>query len=241
MSVQEFVEICDRFTTKSLFVTDSAGRLMKDRYGNISNLKIAIIDYGLGNLASVYAAFKKQCTEVRIYSHPEEMIGLTHLVLPGVGAFSEGMKNLRERGWESYLKESLSKRQIPLLGICLGMQLLASSGEEGGLTEGLNLIPGKVVLLKSEIKSCPIPHVGWNSVEIQKDSRLLIDIPSGSDFYFVHSFSLRPMSSGYCIGETCHSEKFCSVVENGAVFGVQFHPEKSSKVGALLIRNFLAV
>ena len=201
-------------------------------------MKTAIIDYGMGNLGSVRRAFEECGADVFIASHPSEIAHVDRIVLPGVGAFSKGMENLNSRGWVSELKRRVIDDKIPILGICLGMQLMASHGKEGGDTNGLGFFQGLVDRLKPSEADRRIPHVGWNEVEFEQAHPLLRGIESGTDFYYVHSFHVIPgelvfqAKTPYCGGFVA-----CMAKEN--IMGVQFHPEKSSKAGFQVIRNFL--
>lgn len=205
-------------------------------------MKVGIIDYQMGNLMSVQCAFKKCGAETVILAEPRKMSDITHLVLPGVGSFQDGMEKLHMGGWVSYIKQSVLNENIPLLGICLGMQLLASVGYEGGKTEGLGLIPGEVIRLESTDETERIPHVGWNEVLLKQEGHPLFDkIKSGTDFYFVHSYHFCPECSEDIVTMTPYCNEFVSAVSRDYIFGTQFHPEKSQKAGFALIKNFLQI
>ncbi len=201
---------------------------------------LVIIDYGLSNLGSIKRALEECGGNVLISDNPHDLKLATHIILPGVGAFKDGMKNLHRLEFDSALKKVVLKEKIPLLGICLGMQLLAEKGYEGGVTKGLGFIPGEVKLLKPTNKNERIPHVGWNEVLINKNSPLLAKIPDKTDFYFVHSYHLVPKKSEDIIGITPYCQQFVSVVMKGNVFGTQFHPEKSQYWGFQVLKNFLS-
>ncbi len=202
-------------------------------------MKVAVIDYGMGNLGSVRRAFEECGAEVSVCRDPMEVNGAQRIVLPGVGAFTDGMKNLTAAGWVEKLRESIRDPEVALIGICLGMQLLAQSGSEGGETQGLCLIPGHVRLLHAIDSSERIPHVGWNEVHTVRPTALLRGIPDGTDFYFVHSYHFSEGGDAVC-AKTPYGGGFASVVAAGNVFGTQFHPEKSSRPGFALLRNFLS-
>lgn len=204
-------------------------------------MSVLIIDYGMGNLGSVKRAFEECGAQVFISSEPQELKSATHIVLPGVGAFNDGMSNLFQRGWVPEIKEAALKDKIPMLGICLGMQLLADKGYEGGETSGLGLVPGEVRLLEPDPPATRIPHIGWNEVYKTKQSSLLSNIPDGTDFYFVHSYHFRASNREHVIATTPYCGGFVSAVMLNNVFGVQFHPEKSSRPGFQLIKNFLQI
>lgn len=197
---------------------------------------IAIIDYGMGNLASVGNAFAKLGYETTITRDPDEILAAPKVVLPGVGAFADAIKNIRKLGIDETLRE-IKQRNTPLLGVCLGYQLLFSESYEDGVHQGLDLIPGRVIKLQvpSEYK---VPHMGWNNIEIKPDSRLFAGIPSGSYFYFVHSYHVVPEDDSVMAATTDYGIKIVCAVEQNHVFATQFHPEKSSDTGLQVLRNF---
>lgn len=201
--------------------------------------QVVIVDYGMGNLGSVSRAFEECGAKVRISDDPQEFSTATHIVLPGVGAYPEGMANLKTNGWPEAFAMVAIKEKIPLLGICLGMQLLSTIGQEGEFTRGLDLIPGEVKKLVPLGQGERIPHVGWNEVWHLQENPLFQGIPNGADFYFVHSFHFDVKDPQHMATWTPYCGKFASSVRLGNVFGVQFHPEKSSTAGFTLIRNFL--
>lgn len=200
---------------------------------------VMVIDYGMGNLFSVKQAFEKCGARVSIIENPEELTSASHIVLPGVGAFKDGMANLKKKNWEYHIKKAVYETEIPLLGICLGMQLLADKGYEVEESEGLGLISGEVVKFKQTSLNERIPHVGWNELEIeQKNSSITADIQEKTDFYFVHSYHFETENE-MIIAKTPYCNKFNSIVGKDLIYGVQFHPEKSHKAGFKLIQNFL--
>jgi glutamine amidotransferase len=203
-------------------------------------VKIAIVNYGMGNLASVRRAFEDIGADAYIADHPIAMYEANRVVLPGVGAFGEGMKNLRGAGWAQALHDAVVLQRKPLLGICLGMQMLAATGEEGGRSDGLGLIPGRVRRLDTLGCKLRIPHVGWNEVQFRTQDAMFGGIPDRSDFYFVHSYALVPDNNAHVIATAPYDCDVPAVVRNGNVFGCQFHPEKSSRVGRQLLRNFVS-
>jgi len=203
-------------------------------------MKVMIIDYGMGNLRSVKRAFEECDADAFISDNPKDMDYSTHVILPGVGAFPDAMTYLSSKGWDIALNK-ISEEGIPLLGICLGMQLLAETGDEVEKTNGLGLIPGKVIKLEPDSKETRIPHVGWNEIYKAKSSRLFENIQDGADFYFVHSYHFFTMNENHIVTRTPYCGNFISSVEKDNVFGVQFHPEKSQKFGFKLIKNFIKV
>ena len=195
---------------------------------------IAIIDYGMGNLASVRNALGKLGYAAFTASEPDEILKADKVILPGVGAFEDAIKNLRRRGMDNCVKE-LVAAQVPLLGICLGMQLLFSESEENGIHEGLDIIPGRVIRFNTQLK---VPHMGWNDISINPASRILKGIPDHSYFYFVHSYFVQPEDKSV-IAATCnYGIDFTCVVEKDNLFAAQFHPEKSSDMGLRILKNF---
>jgi imidazole glycerol-phosphate synthase subunit HisH len=203
-------------------------------------MSIAIIDYGMSNLGSISRAVE-ECggDNVIITSNPDDVKTCDRMILPGVGSFSDGMENLQAGGWVEIIREEVIKNKIPILGICLGMQLLATTGYEGGKSNGLDLIQGSVHLMESTSKTEKIPHVGWNEVHQITNNALLENIESGHDFYFVHSYRFIPENESDIIGLTDYCGKVVSVVNRDNVFGTQFHPEKSIPHGFSIIENFL--
>ncbi|WP_271008560.1 imidazole glycerol phosphate synthase subunit HisH [Paucibacter sp. B51] len=202
-------------------------------------MKVGIVNYGMGNLASVRRALEDLGAEAFIAEHPAALYDASRVVLPGVGAFLQGMQRLRTGGWVEALHDLVHEHRRPLLGICLGMQMLATTGEEGGMHDGLDLVPGRVRRLDDLGCALRIPHVGWNDTASRRDDPLFAHIPQASDFYFVHSFAFDPEDEADVIARTDYDVPLVAAVRRGSVFGTQFHPEKSSRVGRQLLRNFL--
>ncbi len=201
-------------------------------------MNVVVIDYGMCNLGSVRRAFEECGANVQVSPNPEDLKSADRIVLPGVGAYAKGMANLKEGGWITPLREAV-EQGTPLLGICLGMQLLARRGFEGGEQEGLGFISGEVQKLTPTISDSRIPHIGWNEVVYKKNSLLFSNLPDQTDFYFVHSFHFVPEDTATIVAMTPYCGNFVSAISKGHIFGVQFHPEKSQKPGFQLIRNFL--
>ena len=200
--------------------------------------KVVIIDYGMCNLDSVARAVEECGGHPFVTEDPNKLKSATHIILPGVGAFTDAMSNIIHIGFDVAIKEHVKSGEIPLLGICLGMQLMATKGYEISEVEGLNLIHGEVKRLKTLNKEERIPHIGWNEVVLQKECPLFHEIPSGKDFYFVHSFHFI-CDDNYIIAKTPYADGFVSVVGRDNIYGTQFHPEKSQKLGFAVLKNFL--
>ena len=201
---------------------------------------VAIIDYKLCNVHSVKAAVEKCGAQAVITDQAEEIEVASHIILPGVGSFTDAMSNLRKEGLVDIIRTQVSKN-VPFLGICLGMQLMATHGEEGGDTQGLGLIEGNVIRLKAKDPKERIPHIGWNEVHIVKDSPLMKDIPNDRDFYFVHGYHMEMKNKEDVIAETPYCGSFAAIIGKNNIFGTQFHPEKSQKIGLQLLKNFLTL
>ena len=200
---------------------------------------IGVIDYGLGNRRSVEKALEHVGSTVSLTSDHHELERCDGLVLPGVGAFPRAMRNLRELGLVPLIQARV-EQGTPLLGICLGMQLLFERSDELGTTHGLGLIPGEVTRLESP--GLRVPHIGWNEVRFERASILTAELPqAGCPFYHVHSFAARPSDPDTVVGTTEYGERFATIVDRGSVFGVQFHPEKSSRHGLRMLHSFVAV
>jgi glutamine amidotransferase len=199
---------------------------------------IVIVDYRMGNLRSVEKGFAAAGVQgVSITDDPAVVARARGIVLPGVGAFRDAAANLKASGMREVLLDRVAAG-VPLLGICLGMQLLATVGLEDGEWDGLGLVPGTCEKLPGGVK---VPHIGWNTVDFPRPSALFDGIDEGSAFYFVHSYHLVPSDPSAVIGRTVHGVPFAAAVQSSAVFGVQFHPEKSSETGLRLLRNFATI
>ena len=197
---------------------------------------IAVVNYGLGNLHSVQKAVAFVGGEPLVTDDPQAILGAQKIILPGVGAFADGMQGLQSRGLVDVIRRAV-ENGISLLGICLGMQLLFDQSEEKGEHAGLGLIPGKVLLFRQ--KEIKVPQIGWNQVAPAKTSPLIKDIPDGAYFYFNHGYYCCPRDKADLLLTTDYGLRYASAVQRGKVFGVQFHPEKSQKCGLQLLRNFV--
>ena len=196
---------------------------------------IVIVDYGAGNLRSVINALRTLGHEPAVSASPKEIALARAVILPGVGAGGAAMEELEKLNLADTLRRR-AKQNLPLLGVCLGLQLLMSATEEGGLVPCLGIIPGLVKKLPEEGK---IPHMGWNQVKQVKPHPIFAGIPDNSDFYFVHSYYAEPEDEFAVLGRTDYGVNFCSVLEYGKVIATQFHPEKSGAMGLKFYDNFV--
>ena len=202
-------------------------------------METAIIDYGMGNLLSVQRAFEKCGLDAVIIDNPLELREAEYIVLPGVGAFPDAMENLKKNGWTEELERAVIEKETPLLGICLGMQLLADKSYEVRECQGLGYIPGEIVRFVPETGNERIPHVGWNDIINKQEQPILDGIEDGTNFYFVHSYHFNAKRPENVVTVTPYCGEFVSVVIRDNIVGTQFHPEKSQKAGFKLIKNFL--
>ncbi len=224
---------------------------------------IALIDYGISNLRSVQKAFEHLGASATRVDTPERVAEADRLILPGVGAFPAGMEGLRARGLIEPIKQA-ARDGKPLIGICLGMQLLFEASDEMGETQGLGLLPGRVTRIKLQDEgtakqeagsafrtakrppgipqsALKIPHMGWNQLDFVRDHALVHGLASGSYAYFVHSYAVYPEERDIILATTDYGGPFASIVGRGKVCGLQFHPEKSQAVGLKLLMNFLEI
>ncbi len=197
---------------------------------------IGVLDYGMGNLRSIYNAIEETGNDAVLVDETEAFDDLSHLIIPGVGHFRTAMAHLRQRELETAIKAYAGSGR-PLLGVCLGMQILAAAGTEGGAEEGLNLIPATVQPLSAS-DTLRIPHVGWNTVVFHRPHPIVDGIKEGRDFYFVHSFSMQCEATDDVVATTEYGAEFVSIVGQNNVVGFQFHPEKSQINGLQLLENF---
>lgn len=199
---------------------------------------IAIIDYGMGNLRSVEKAFLKIGAKANVTGRPSDLDNAEALVLPGVGAFADCMRNLQEKGLLEAVVCSIKKGK-PYLGICLGLQILFEESEEFGLNKGLGIIPGKVRRFSFKNKGLKIPHMGWNSIKIIKKAPVFEDIPDESYFYFVHSYYVEPSDTSVISTITEYGHPFVSSIWKDNITATQFHPEKSQALGLKVLKGFV--
>lgn len=203
-------------------------------------IPLLIINYGMGNLRSVANAFAAIGCEAFVSDRPKDLYCAERIVLPGVGAFGDGMNNLRNSGWIEALEEEVCQKGKLFLGLCLGMQLLATTGTEHGLRNGLNWIKGSVERIRSE-ESIRIPHIGWNDVRFEKTNGLYSGLGDKQTFYFVHSYILHPEESRSVSGICNYNIDFVASIEIDNIYATQFHPEKSQKAGLSVLKNFLTM
>lgn len=208
--------------------------------------RIAVIDYGVGNIKSICRAFERYDVEICLTNEQEAIVSSDGVVLPGVGAFAHGMGKLKEYGLDDTLREC-SVRGGPILGICLGMQMFFDTSTEFGVTEGLGLIPGEVLKIEpGDPIYMKLPHVSWNGIHQDDpaswDGTILDGLDDSEDVYFVHSYYVKPENRDHVLSKTFYSNfEYCSTVKSGNIFGCQYHPEKSGQVGLKIINNFVKI
>lgn len=207
---------------------------------------VGIIDYGSGNIRSVFKSFEKAASlvsskvKIKVINNCEELKELEKIVLPGVGAFADCMKGLKNKpGLLGAIKRKVLEDKKPFLGICVGMQLLANSSSEYGHTEGLSWIDGEVNSIKITQKNIKIPHMGWNSILFETDHPLLKNIKKDEDFYFVHSYKFNVKNNDFVLAKTNYGSDITAIVIKDNILGTQFHPEKSQVAGIQFIKNFI--
>ena len=201
----------------------------------MKNTRVCILDYGSGNVASVYNLLNRLNYKAKISNDSSDIKNSSHIILPGVGAFGASIERIRNKIEINLLEDEVKIKKKPFLGICVGMQILADKGYEFGEHDGLGWIEGTVEKIKAKI----LPHIGWNNIQVKKQSPIFSNIKNLKDFYFVNSFAFNVKDKNFIISETNYGSTFCSAVQKDNIFGVQFHPEKSQKAGQLVIHNFL--
>lgn len=200
---------------------------------------IDVLDYGLGNIGSVIRMIEKVGGLAKRISTPDEILRADKLILPGVGSFDRGMSQILERGLLQPLRERVVKQSTPIMGICLGMQLLCAGSEEGALP-GLGFVGADVRKFQAlPGQNLKIPHMGWNTVRVTRSNPLIESAGEEQRFYFVHSYRVVPNSSDLAIAMAIHGVEFCAAFQSGNIFGVQFHPEKSHRFGMALMKRFV--
>jgi len=204
---------------------------------------IAVIDYGLGNLRSIAKALEYVGADVCVTNDKNKIKSADKLILPGVGAFGDGINNLKKLGIIPVLEEEVLAKKKPIWGICLGMQLMAKKSEEFGFHDGLGWISAGVVSLAGGFnrRNLKIPHVGWNTVAFVREHPVISGLNKSEDFYFVHSFHAVPENPGLALGTCDYGGEFCACIANGNIFATQFHPEKSQGKGLKMLKNFVSM
>ena len=196
-------------------------------------VSVAIFDYGAGNIFSLKTAFEKNGASIDVITSFDQAKDFSGILLPGVGNFDPAIRSIRDYSATQF--KDFVKDKIPVLGICLGMEMFFAKSEEGK-ENGLDVLNGEVVLLPKDMK---IPHMGWNSLQIERESKILEGVDNGSWVYFVHSYRAKPLDENIIVADADYGITVPAVVEKDIYFGTQFHPEKSGKIGSLMIRNFL--
>jgi len=207
------------------------------------NINVCIVDYGMGNLRSVYNKVSSMATRPLLSSNHKDIMAADKLILPGVGQFGQGMKNLKEAGLIEVLEEKVLKQGCPILGICLGMQLFTQSSEEGEAA-GLGWIDARTVKFDASQVDNPhfsVPHMGWNTIETQPDSPIYQGLSNTDELYFCHSYYVECNDASVIASRCSYGIEFTASVQKNNIYGMQFHPEKSHDKGALLIENFIAL
>lgn len=200
---------------------------------------IAIIDYGLGNVMAFANIYKNLDIPFKIAKYKDDLTMVTKIILPGVGAFDHAMQRLQESGMREAIDELVLEKKLPIIGICVGMQMLAKSSDEGNL-QGLGWIDAKVKKFDKTLldKNSPLPHMGWNSIKIARPNALMSEIDDEARFYFLHSYYFECNQSNECIATAFYGNDFTCIVNKQNIYGVQFHPEKSHHNGIKLLHNF---
>lgn len=199
--------------------------------------KVCILDYGSGNVKSVYNLLLAITDDVKISNDVLCIEKATHLILPGVGAFGASMSKIKKNLPLDCIENEVFRNKKPFLGICVGMQVLAEKGFEFGEYDGLGWLSGNVMKIDSKDK--PLPHIGWNDIQIKRPSPLLNKIDNNMDFYFAHSYAFKALPDENILASTFYGEEFVSIAGRENIYGVQFHPEKSQRAGKMLMSNFL--
>lgn len=202
---------------------------------------VHVLDYGIGNFGSVIRMIEKAGGSAKRISTPEEILHAEKLILPGVGHFDRGMSQILARGLFEPLRERVVKNAAPIMGICLGMQLLCLGSEEGSM-RGLGFVEANVCKFQPLIgQNLKIPHMGWNTIRVTRSNPLIEALSEEQRFYFVHSYKVVPHTPDLAIAMSAHGEEFCAAFQSGNIFGVQFHPEKSHRFGMDLMKRFVGL
>lgn len=202
-------------------------------------IKVAIISYGLGNIRSLYNSLKKIEIDAEIINDPEKINDFNKVFLPGVGSYKDAIDRIRKLGWERAIKNFSSDNTKSLFGICVGMQILSTYGYEYGKSNGLNIIEGYVDRMDKQGCILKLPHIGWNNIKIINNSLITENISNESNFYFINSYSFKLENLNSLTATTDYGIEFPSIINKQNIFGTQFHPEKSSKAGIQILKNFI--
>lgn len=200
---------------------------------------ICILNYGSGNVRSVYNVLKFLGYNATISNNKADIQNASHLILPGVGAFNSSMKKILDTIPMDILEDQVIKNAKPFLGICVGMQVLADSGDEGGESQGLGWVSG--VVKKIETDQAPLPHIGWNNIKVTQDTELFNGLKKVNDFYFVHSYAFCKIKEENILAKVDYESSIAAAINKDNIYGVQFHPEKSQRAGQLILKNFLNI
>ncbi|MDC0522136.1 imidazole glycerol phosphate synthase subunit HisH [Candidatus Pelagibacter sp.] len=201
--------------------------------------RVAIINYGIGNIRSLYNSLKKIEIDAEIINDPELICNFNKVFLPGVGSYKNAIEKIKKIGWEKSIKNFSSNKNKSLFGICVGMQILSTYGYEYGKSQGLNIIEGDVEHMDKQGCNLKLPHIGWNNIKIYNNSLITENISNESNFYFVNSYSYKYLNPNRLIATTNYGIEFPSIINKENIFGTQFHPEKSSKAGIQILKNFI--
>jgi glutamine amidotransferase len=200
---------------------------------------IGIVDYGMGNLLSVYSAFDYLGSNVKICSNPKELNDVSRIVIPGVGAFKDCIKKIENSGFKDVLNEQVIIKGKPILGICLGMQVMAKCSLEGGENNGLGWIDATVIKLNPENSTMRVPNIGWNDIEYNSNVCLFKGLPKVPDFYHVHSYFMKTQNQDEVVATYNYGQKVTAAILKNNIFATQFHPEKSQDYGLKILENFI--
>ena len=202
---------------------------------------ISILDYGLGNIKAFLNVYDRLNIKAKVITKPDELLNATHIILPGVGAFDYAMTKLEESGFCNHLNEMVLEKKVPVLGVCVGMQMMADSSDEG-TKKGLGWVSGEVKKIATTNEGAlPLPHLGWNELSNTNQSPLFKNLGKSPRFYFLHSFYYKAKSADNILAEVDYGDRFTCVVNKDNIFGVQFHPEKSHENGLHILKNFASI
>ena len=202
-------------------------------------IKVAIINYGTGNIRSLYNSLKKIQIDAEIITDPETLCQFDKVFLPGVGSYKDAIKKIKNIGWDKAIKNFSSNQNKSLFGICVGMQILSTCGYEHGKSNGLDIINGEVLKMDVHGYDLKLPHIGWNNIKILNKNLITENLNNEDNFYFVNSYSFKIVNSNELIATTLYGIEFTSIVNKQNIYGTQFHPEKSSKAGMQILKNFI--